>query len=59
MPSSAAALDPLAGDRALLDISLAGYVAAVLAIFWLLLAALPAAGRGGAVALATVVRCPR
>ena len=30
---AAAALDPVAGDRALLDLSLAGYVAAVLAIF--------------------------
>jgi hypothetical protein len=30
---------PLSGDRALLDVSIAGYVAAVLAIFWLLLVA--------------------
>ena len=37
VPLAAAALEPLAGDRALLDVSLAGYVAAVLAVFWLLL----------------------
>ncbi|MBN1529105.1 MAG: hypothetical protein JW895_08590 [Thermoleophilaceae bacterium] len=37
LPAAAAALDPLAGDRALLDLSVAGYVAAVLAIFGLLL----------------------
>ena len=30
-------IEPLAGDRAVLDVSLAGYVAAVLALFWLLL----------------------
>ena len=37
LPAAAAALDPVAGDRALLDLSVAGYVAAVLAIFALLL----------------------
>ena len=37
VPYAAAAIEPLAGDRALLDVSLAGYVAAVLAIYWLLL----------------------
>ena len=37
LPAAAAALDPVAGDRALLDLSVAGYVAAVLAIFGLLL----------------------
>ena len=37
MPLAAAALEPIAGDRAMLDISLAGYVAAILAIFGLLL----------------------
>jgi hypothetical protein len=37
VPLAAAALEPLSGDRAILDISLAGYVAAVLAVFWLLL----------------------
>jgi hypothetical protein len=37
VPLAAAALEPVAGDRALLDLSLAGYVAAVLAIFGLLL----------------------
>ncbi len=37
LPAAAAALEPVAGDRALLDLSLAGYVAAVLAIFGLLL----------------------
>jgi hypothetical protein len=37
VPLAAAALDPIAGERAILDVSLAGYVAAVLALFWLLL----------------------
>jgi hypothetical protein len=37
VPYAAAAIEPLAGDRSLLDVSLAGYVAAVLAIYWLLL----------------------
>jgi hypothetical protein len=37
VPLAASALTPLAGDRAILDVSLAGYVAAVLALFWLLL----------------------
>ncbi len=39
VPFLASLATPLAGDRALLDVSLAGYVAAVLAVFWLLLAA--------------------
>jgi hypothetical protein len=37
VPLAAAAIEPLAGDRAILDISLAGYVAAVLGLFGLLL----------------------
>jgi len=37
VPLVAAALEPVAGDRAILDLSLAGYVAAILAIFGLLL----------------------
>ncbi len=37
VPAAAAALEPVAGDRAILDISVAGYVAAILAIFALLL----------------------
>lgn len=37
LPLAGAALDPLAGERSLLYISLAGYVAAVLAVFLLLL----------------------
>src|SRR3954471_5278022 len=37
VPLAAAALEPAAGDRAILDISLAGYVATILAIFGLLL----------------------
>jgi hypothetical protein len=54
LPAAAAALDPVAGDRALLDLSVAGYVAAVLAIFGLLLLRfrLPIAA---AVALATLL----
>ena len=37
VPAAAAALEPIAGDRAILDLSIAGYVAAILAIFALLL----------------------
>lgn len=37
VPFAASLIEPLSGDRAILDISLAGYVAAVLAVFWLLL----------------------
>jgi hypothetical protein len=37
VPAAAAALEPVAGDRALLQLSVAGYVAAILAIFALLL----------------------
>jgi hypothetical protein len=37
VPIAAAALTPAAHDRAILDVSLAGYVAAVLALYWLLL----------------------
>ncbi len=37
VPAAAAALEPVAGDRAILDISVAGFVAAILAIFALLL----------------------
>ena len=40
----------VAGDRAILDISLAGYVAAVLALFWPASHALPAGGGGRRVA---------
>jgi hypothetical protein len=36
VPLAAYAIEPLSGDRAVLDVSLAGYVAAVLALFWLL-----------------------
>jgi hypothetical protein len=54
LPAAAAALHGVAGDRALLDLSLAGYVAAVLAIFGLLAVRfrLPIAG---GVALATAL----
>ena len=38
VPFLASLVTPIAGDRALLDVSIAGFVAAVLAIFWLLLA---------------------
>lgn len=37
VPAAAAALEPVAGDRAILDLSVAGYVAAILAVFGLLL----------------------
>ena len=47
-------IEPVAGDRALLDLSLAGYVAAVLALFGLLLLALPAADRRARSRSATV-----
>jgi hypothetical protein len=36
VPLVAAAIEPIAGERAILDVSLAGYVVAVLAVFWLL-----------------------
>jgi hypothetical protein len=54
VPAAAAVLEPVAGERAILDLSVAGYVAAVLAIFGLLLLRfrLPVAA---AVALATVL----
>jgi hypothetical protein len=53
VPAAAAALEPVAGDRALLDLSVAGYVAAIIAIFALLLLrfSLPVAG---VVTLATI-----
>jgi len=53
IPAAAAALEPVAGERAILDLSVAGYVAAILAIFALLLVrfSLPVAA---AVALATI-----
>jgi hypothetical protein len=53
VPAAAAVLEPIAGDRAILDLSLAGYVAAILAIFALLRLrfSLPIAG---GVTLATV-----
>ena len=41
LPAAAALLEPVAGDRALLELSVAGYVAAVLAIFGLLLLRFP------------------
>jgi hypothetical protein len=37
VPAAAAALEPISGERAVLDISLVGYVAAILALFGLLL----------------------
>ena len=37
VPYVASLLEPVSGDRAILDLSLAGYVVAVLAVFWLLL----------------------
>jgi hypothetical protein len=54
VPAAAAALEPIAGDRAILDLSVAGYVAAVLAIFGFLLLRfrLPIAA---AVAFATIL----
>jgi hypothetical protein len=53
VPAAAAALEPVAGDRAILDVSVAGYVAAILGILGLLLLRfrLPVAA---AVALATI-----
>ena len=53
IPAAAAALEPISGDRAILNLSVAGYVAAILALFGFLLLRfkLPVAGL---VALATV-----
>lgn len=50
VPALAAALHPVAGDRSLLDISLVGYLAAVLAIFALLLLRFRLAVAGAATA---------
>jgi hypothetical protein len=52
VPLAAAALEPVAGERTILDLSLAGYVVAILAIFGLLLLRFRLAIAGG-VALAT------
>jgi hypothetical protein len=53
VPAAAAALKPVAGERAIVDMSVAGYVAAILAIFGLLLLRFRVAV-AGAIALATV-----
>jgi len=53
VPLAAAALEPVAGDRALLNVSLLGYIAAVLGIFGLLLVRFRLVIAAG-VALATV-----
>ena len=53
VPLAANAIEPIAGDRAILDVSLAGYVAAVLALFGLLLTRFRIA-IAAAIALATV-----
>lgn len=37
VPAAAAAIEPLSGERSLLNVSLVGYVACALAVFWLLL----------------------
>jgi hypothetical protein len=54
VPLAAAALEPVSGSRALLDVSLAGYIAAILAVFALLRLSLslPAAA---AATLATIL----
>jgi hypothetical protein len=54
VPLAAAAIEPLAGDRALLDVSIAGYVAVVLALFWLLLVFRLPLGIATAVSAATI-----
>jgi hypothetical protein len=55
VPLVASALEPVAGDRAILDVSIAGYVAAVLAVFWLLLVLRLPLPVAAAVALATAL----
>jgi hypothetical protein len=55
VPAVAAALEPAAGERAILDVSLAGYVATVLAVFWLLLVLRMPLAVAGAVGLATAL----
>lgn len=57
VPLAGAALYPLAGDRSLLDLSLAGYFAAILALFGLLLLRFRLA-LAAAVSLATVFLPP-
>jgi hypothetical protein len=54
VPLAASVLEPVAGDRAILDVSLAGYVAAVLAVFWLLLLLRLRLPVAAAVTLATI-----
>ena len=54
VPLAAYAIEPLAGDRAVLDVSLAGYVAAVLALFLLLRLRFPLA-IAAIVSLGTVI----
>jgi hypothetical protein len=55
VPAVAAALEPAAGERAILDVSLAGYVATVLAVFWLLLVLRMPLAVAGAVGLGTAL----
>jgi hypothetical protein len=57
LPLAGAAIEPLAGERSLLDLSLVGYVASILALFGLLLLRFRVAV-AGAVAAATVFLHP-
>ena len=58
VPLAAAALEPVAGDRAILDISVAGYVATILALFCCFSCASGCRSRRRSPSLATVA-CPR
>jgi hypothetical protein len=57
VPLAGAAIEPLAGERSLLDLSLVGYVAAILALFGLLLLRFRIAV-AGAVTVATIFLPP-
>jgi hypothetical protein len=57
VPLAGAAIEPLAGNRSLLDLSLAGYIASILALFGLLLLRFRIA-IAAAVALATIFLPP-
>jgi hypothetical protein len=54
VPLVASAIEPIAGERAVLDVSLAGYVAVVLGIFWLLILLRFRTAVAAAVAVATI-----
>jgi hypothetical protein len=55
VPLVASAIEPIAGERAILDVSLAGFVVSVLAVFWLLILLRVPTTIAAAVAAATIL----